>query len=88
MKLICIGRGCHFIFEQIYDVHITLLVKFGSTVVVGEYNTHDMDSSSSIYNTTVVSYQAPPSAPSRYDYATGETLTSSESDSGKRTELL
>ena len=41
-----------------------------------------MDPSSGIYNTTAFSYQAPPSAPSRYDHATGETVTSSESDLG------
>ena len=41
-----------------------------------------MDPSSDVYNTTVFSYQAPPSVPSRYDHATGETLTSNESDSG------
>ena len=54
---------------------------FESTVV-GEHTTHDMDPSIDIYNTTVFSYQAPPSVPSRYDHATGETLTSNESDSG------
>lgn len=62
-------------------------MKFGSTVV-GEYTTQDMDSSSSIYNTNLVSYQAPSSVSSRSDYATGETLISSKSDSGERSELL
>ena len=41
-----------------------------------------MDPSSDVYNTTVFSYQAPPSEPRRSEYATGETLTSSGSDSG------
>lgn len=41
-----------------------------------------MDPSSGIYNTTASSHQAPPSAPSRSDYATGDTLTSGKSDSG------
>ncbi|XP_078316188.1 uncharacterized protein LOC144620185 isoform X2 [Crassostrea virginica] len=49
--------------------------------VVGDHTTQDMDPSSVIYNTTVFSYQAPSSAPSRSDYATGETLNSSGSDS-------
>ena len=56
-------------------------MKLESTVV-GEYTTEDQNPSNSIYNTTASSYQAPPSAPSRYDYARGETLTSRESDSG------
>ena len=64
--------------------HITsyiIHVPFESTVV-GDHTTQDMDPSSAIYNTTVFSYQAPSSAPSRSDYATGETLNSSGSDSG------
>ena len=56
-------------------------MKFRSTVI-GEYTTQDIDSSRSIYNTTVVSYQAPSSASNKSDYATGETLTQSKSDSG------